>query len=301
MDWLEEALGGLAASASWGYHRDAVSATEPAAYAALALMAHSRHEAAVRPLDWLTRQQGPEGPVGVEEAQSSPHWGTGLAVLAWQVAQADQRTPGQYAAAADRAVAWMLQSRGMAIERGDWSGHDTTLRGWPWVEGTHSWLEPTAINLLALEKSGHGDHPRAREAARMLVDRLLPSGGCNYGNTVVFGQELRAHLQPTGMCLWALAGRNDVAPRVAATIAYLERELTAATPTASLCYSLLGLAAWQRVPAQADEWLAAAAGRTLSRDPSSYKLALLALAALGADCPLIPGQGPPQTAVPSSN
>ena len=132
----------------------------------------------------------------------------------------------------------------------------------------------------------------------MLQDRLLPNGGCNYGNTVVFGQTLRAHVQPTGMCLLALAGQSDSAPRVARSIDYLQRELTARTATASLCYGLLGLAAWQRAVPQADEWLSAAAKRAIARDPSSYKLALVALAALGSNCPLIPGANAAQ---PSSS
>ena len=155
----------------------------------------------------------------------------------------------------------MLHVQGVSIERGDWSGHDTSLRGWPWVEGTHSWLEPTAINLLALEHTGHGTHPRAIEAGRMLHDRLLPGGGCNYGNTVVFGQELRPHMQPTGMCLLALAGCSERTPRIEASVGYLQRELSDRTTTDSLCYALMGLAAWQRVPAGADEWLSKAAER----------------------------------------
>ena len=39
-------------------------------------------------------------------------------------------------------------------------------------------------------------------------------------------------------------------------------------------------------PANADDLLAKAAKRTLARDPSAHKLALLALAALGTDNPL---------------
>jgi len=54
------------------------------------------------------------------------------------------------------------------------------------------------------------------------------------------------------------------------------------------CYGLLGLAAHNATPAAADDWLQAAAGRTLAREPSSYHLALLALAALGDTCPLLP-------------
>jgi hypothetical protein len=144
------------------------------------------------------------------------------------------------------------------------------------------------MNLLALKQTGHESHRRAREAARLLFDRLLPSGGCNYGNTVVFGQELRPQLEPTGVCLLALCGEADQNGRLAKSIAYVERELNAKTTTASLCYGLLGLAAQGRYPTAAGEWLAAATQRVIARDPAPYKLALLTLASLGAESPLLP-------------
>lgn len=289
MDSLEDVLARLATSPSSSYHAGGENASEPAALAALALLAHGRGEAAQARLNWLAELQSPDGSVGIDAKQSTPGWPTGLAVLAWQAAQDSPARNDRYAAALQRGVHWMLRVQGVSIERGDWSGHDTSLRGWPWVEGTHSWLEPTAMNLLALEHTGNGAHQRAREAGRMLHDRLLPSGGCNYGNTVVFGQELRAHMQPTGMCLLALSGCSERTPRIEASVGYLQRELSDRTTTDSLCYALLGLAAWQLVPAGADQWLSKAAERVLARDAASYKLALLALAAMGRDCPLIPG------------
>ena len=288
MDSLEDVLARLATSPSSSYHAGGENASEPTALAALALLAHGRGEAAQTRLDWLADLQSPDGSVGIDAKQSTPGWPTGLAVLAWQAAQDSPARSDRYAAALERGVHWMLQMQGVVIERGDWSGHDTSLRGWSWVEGTHSWLEPTAMNLLALEHTGHGAHPRAQEAGRMLHDRLLPGGGCNYGNTVVFGQELRAHLQPSGMCLLALSGCSERTPRIETSVGYLQRELNDRTTTDSLCYALLGLAAWQRAAAGADRWLSTAAQRVLTRDAASYKLALLALAAMGRDCPLIP-------------
>ena len=170
----------------------------------------------------------------------------------------------------------------------DLRGHDTLIKGWPWVDGTHAWAEPTAMNLLALRLTGHDATPSAREAVRLLHDRLLPSGGCNYGNTIVFGQELRPQLEPTGVCLLALAGETDDRGRTDKAIEYVQRELSANTTTVSLCYGLLGLAAQEKYPSAADSWLAAAAQRVVARDPAPYKLALLTLASLGNASPLIP-------------
>ena len=83
------------------------------------------------------------------------------------------------------------------------------------LEENRAWLEPTAMALLALKHTGHDAHVRAREAVDLLHDRLLPNGGSNYGNTFVFGQELRPHVQPTGLALLALTGERHPDDRAA--------------------------------------------------------------------------------------
>ncbi len=161
------------------------------------------------------------------------------------------------------------------------------MKGWPWVEGTHSWIEPTAFSLLALKAVGQGAHPRAREAVRLLIDRILPEGGCNYGNTSVLGQMLRPHLEPTGVTLLALAGEEDPDGRISRSLDYALGAVGPETTAASLGYGLIGLAAHGRVPKQLDDWLAQAAERTRRRETPWPRLSLLALAALGDSCPLV--------------
>jgi hypothetical protein len=97
--------------------------------------------------------------------------------------------------------------------------------------------------------------------------------------------------------LLALAGEGDSDGRVAKSVAYLLRELSAGTATQSLCYGLLGLAAHDALPPDAPSWLALASSRAPSHAASAFKLALLALAALGKDCPLAP---PRTTATPAA-
>jgi hypothetical protein len=84
-------------------------------------------------------------------------------------------------------------------------GHNGMLVGWPWVSGTHSWVEPTSLALLAMGREGRAGHPRAREGVRVLIDRAIPGGGWNVGNTVVFGTRLRPSPGPSGLALLALA------------------------------------------------------------------------------------------------
>ena len=287
MDYLGTILKRLSASDVCGYQAKAPAATEPTALSALALFAYGRDSAAQKLVDRLLEMQGEDGSLGVSRVQPDPGWATAWAILAWRAAQKSSIFDKQYVYAFERARHWILLTQGAAAESVGWDGHDPTIRGWAWVEGTHSWVEPTAFNLLALKHTGLGKHPRARDAVAMLINRLIDSGGCNYGNTIVFGQTLRPHLEPTGIVLTALAGERDPEGRIERSIAYLQRDLDADTTTASLSYGLLGLAAHDAYPPQAQQWLDAAAQRTLARDASSYKLALLALAALGRDCPLV--------------
>jgi hypothetical protein len=173
-----------------------------------------------------------------------------------------------------------LAARGETSARSPLIGHDTTLAGWPWVVGTHSWLEPTAYAVLALKAAGHKKHPRTREAVQMLVDRLLPSGGCNYGNTIVMGQELLPHVQPTGLVLLALAEETIDDPRIERSLAYLERCIAATSAAASLAFGLIGLEAHGRRPPDAGHWLELASRRVSPLGPRAYTDALAVLAAV---------------------
>ena len=290
MNWLHHTLDALTGESGWCYQPAAEAATEPAALAALALVGHGRADASHRACRWLVDHQNDDGSLGITASQREPAWPTGLAVLAWSAAHTGlepTRRSGPYAANIERAIAWILAHEGNTMPQAEYAGHDTTLRGWPWVEGTHSWIEPTAMNLLALRATGHVDHPRAREAVLLLLDRLLSHGGCNYGNTTVLGQELVPHLEPTGLAMVALAGERDATGRIARSLAYLEANLSPRTTAASLSYAVLGLAAHGQTPPDIDNRLASAAEQTLRRGGSPPRRALLALAALGEACPLI--------------
>ena len=283
MGWNDELLDRLAARIPCGYHSKGPASTEPTALAALALSAAKRPATAA--MDWLAGLQAADGSLGPTAAQSSPGWPTGWAVLATLAV-------GRYANSrpfdVPRAVNWMLRTAGDALQGPEKTGQTSPIVvGWPWVTGTFSWVEPTAIQIVALKAAGLPSHPRTREAMTMLVERLLPSGGCNYGNTIVLGQELRPHVQSTGLAMLALAGQPDPDGRIGRSLDYLAASLSIDTTSASLSYGLIGLAAHNRFPANASQMLQAAYRRTIARDGAAYKLALLSLAALGEQCPLI--------------
>ncbi len=294
--WLEETLDRLGRRPVCGYHAHGPAAVEPTALAAMALVGHGRIEAARAGLEWLVSLQSDRGSLGIDEQHPTPCWPTGWAVLAWQAATAlgprgDAQSGSPWSRPAARAVAWLLATKGTAERNNEIMGHDTTLQAWPWVEGTHSWVEPSAISLLALKSSGHAHHPRSREAVRLLVDRMLPSGGWNQGNKIVMGRVLRPQVQATGLALAALAGEAEAADHVRRSLGYLDRALLAPLSPASLSYALMGMAAHGHSPADARQRLAAAASDALGHDAPPYPLALAALAALGAECPYLERRG----------
>ena len=276
MDWLKLALDALAEQPAIGYLSGNASATEPTAIAALALAAHGRMADAAKSAEWLAKAQLESGLVGVRSGETAPGWPTSLAVVAWAATGKQQFAPQ-----IDRAIAWLLSHRGKGIDRSRDFGHNTELVGWAYAEQTHSWVEPTAFAVLALKAAGRADDPAAREGIVMLIDRQLPSGGLNYGNTLVLGQVLRSHVQPTGIALLALAGHNDGTGRLAKSIAWLKRSIGPETTPLSLGWAVLGLKAQGVELPEAGEWLAAAAAHVNQRDHSPHKLALLALAAKG--------------------
>ena len=273
MQLLIDKLSRLATRSAWNYHPGGAIATEPAAWACIALTEHKQYNAARLAADWLHKTQTTDGSVGVTPSQDTPAWTTSLAILSWNYL--DQATgEGHYQSSIKHALEWALNTQGKTAERNSEIGHDPTLVGWSWAEGTHSWLEPTILFVAALKAAGRADHPRTREAVRLIVDRLLPEGGCNYGNTMVLGQTLLPHVQPTGLAMLALAGEDNRDPRIAKSLDYLERTLRADSSTASLCYAVMGLAAHGRHLPKASQWLASAE----ERESSCYRLALVSVA-----------------------
>src|SRR5436190_7855770 len=276
MTWLDQTLDELVRLPAIGYMAGGAAAAEPAAVAALAFVAHGRTDDAVKAAGVLASMQQSNGEVSVRAGEQSPGWPRSLAVVAWRATNRDA-----YRGRIDSAVGWLLSNRGKGVERSDTFGHNTELVGWAYAEQTHSWVEPTAFAVLALKAAGRYSEPAAREGVSVLLDRQLPGGGLNYGNTYVLGQLLRPHVEPTGIGLVALTGEMDSSGRIAKSLAWLRRNIGPETTPLSLGWGLLGLRAHGSDLPQADEWLSAAASRVQSRDRSPHKLALLALAAKG--------------------
>jgi len=216
-----------------------------------------------RGLHWLTKVQSPDGGVPVSQEFPSPCWPTALAIIAWQTAASHGQN--DFTDSIDRGVGWLLHHHGRSFPRDPTVfGHDTTLTGWPWVAGTHSWVEPTSYAILALRHAGRADYHRVREAIRLLIDRALPDGGWNYGNTRVYQNTLRPFPGTTGIALCALAGEPR-SPCIDGSIRYLSERLPGVRAPWSLGWGILGLSTWNACPDDAAGWLAESAARATSQ------------------------------------
>ena len=266
----------------WGYRGKGAAYTEPTVLSCLALLAMD--EGLSRPetsrlvetsAQWLAELQQPDGAVGVSEDLPSPRWPTAFAALLWSQLS-------DYWRPLARSLHWLQMREGTTFTKSDDGvlGHDTMIRGWPWVSGTHSWLEPTGMAILALCRNQLAGHMRITEGVRLILDRAIPGGGWNMGNSVVFSQTLRPQAGPTGIALLALrAAACEETPEVTTACEYLWTTLPTTRSAETLSWGLLGLKSWRPAPAEADRWLAESYENSISLASSPSRLAMLLLAA----------------------
>ena len=222
----------------------------------------------------LAANQSADGRVSLSPQHPEAFWPTPLAILAWH------QDPAHREAQA-RAVDFLLAATGLHWPRDQdrTFAHDPSLRGWPWIAETHSWVEPTAMAVIALRITGFGEHERVKEAVRLLLDRQLPGGGWNYGNTKVFDQELFPFPETTGVALNALKG---AAPpeQIQKSLVYLRSRVQKVRTPLALGWGLLGLASWGEEPAGAPAWIKECLGRQEIYGPfDTASLSLLLVAA----------------------
>jgi hypothetical protein len=179
--------------------------------------------------------------------QLEAFWPTSLSILAWQGAS-------EFGNEQNKAVQFLCFASGKHFLKEDDSpaGHDTSVRGWPWIGNTHSWVEPTALAVLALKIAGHAENDRVKDGLELLMDRQLRHGGWNYGNTTVFGKELLPMPDSTAIALSALEG---LVPRseIDKSIRYLKTRIDHIRAPFSLGWSILGLSAWGERPGKIEE------------------------------------------------
>ncbi|MFH1350092.1 MAG: prenyltransferase/squalene oxidase repeat-containing protein [Pseudomonadota bacterium] len=217
----------------------------------------------------IAGDQHEDGRISVSPSHPEAFWPTPLAVLAWENSPFHKK-------AQLRAIDFLIGTSGAYWPKDPKAAyvHDTSLRGWSWIERTHSWVDPTSLSVQALKLTGHENHHRVTEAVRLLLDRQLPNGGWNCGNTIVFGKELWPLPDSTGIALDALSGTVPL-QTVQSSLNYLKMRIIKVRSPLSLGWGLLGLGAWGEKPTQAKEWLVEC--RQLQERYGSYNTSLVSL------------------------
>lgn len=202
----------------WGYFSGKRSWLEPTAYAAMALMGDPAADRAWALLESWQMSDGSWRPSAGVQVGS---WGTSLCVTL-AVARREWGDPLR------KGISWLLDSEGVdsnwfaraAASVGLFDpGRDFSVKGWPWKEGTSSWVEPTAHALVALKKVAlekvaaqksvvniSSLPERVRSGEAQLLDIRCHDGGWNYGNRTVLGDDLRSYPETTGLALLGLQG-----------------------------------------------------------------------------------------------
>ena len=222
----------------------AVARPDVQAWVLLGLRAAERPEAEAH-ASRLARFQMPDGSLPVRRETPQAHWPTGLAALAWTGLDADCR------GRARRAADFLVGVTGKHFPKPDGLGHDTSIVGWSWISETHSWVEPSALAMLAIDRAGvspelHTEAGRRVDSAvAMILDRQIAGGGWNYGNTQVLGATLKPLPEETAFALCGLHGHADAAA-VADSVAYLRSELPLVRSPATLAWTLMALRLWGR-------------------------------------------------------
>lgn len=216
----------------WPYYRGKQSRLEPTAWALLGRM-RSADETP------LAAWAGPDGLLVEPSTRQVNYTFNALAALA---ASADRESPHNLTR---RIAGGLVEARGVVIQSTPVIQQDTTLQGWSWTAGTFTWVEPTAWCMLALKRwpaDAAATRSRLEVGERVLRDRACTGGGWNFGNGIVFGQALPAHVPPTAAGVLALQDRSSD-PLVVAALAHLETHASREGSTMALALSILALLA----------------------------------------------------------
>ena len=208
------------ADGGWPYLPGGPSAVEPTCFAMLALSSPERGA------EFLARDD-------------EPQWTDALALFALSRLNC-------LPASQEKLVTRLLATEGKRVGPKTENELDGSLRGWPWVTGSFSWVEPTSYALLALKAGGHGLHPRVAEGERLLLDRACVDGGWNYGNRVVMGAKLTAFVPTTAWATLALQGHRDAQPVVERGLDFMEAELARRQSALTLTLAILSFAVFGR-------------------------------------------------------
>ena len=225
-------LDGRNADGGWGYYAAKASRLEPTCWALLALRSADPSV--------LARWPSADGRL-LERSGGEVNYAFHALALLTLTARGAQHTAGTA-----RLAEALQNAKGLAIKDSTINRQDNKLQGWSWIDGTFSWVEPTAWGLLALRKLAatghHVERARMDDAEAVLVDRCCENGGWNYGNSNMLGKELRPYVPTTAIALMALQKpqKERSIAVVSKSLDYLQR--AAASEPSGMAIALASLA-----------------------------------------------------------
>ena len=273
-------------------HSGTQFATEPTAWALLALYSCPWASSATEQgLTALMLRQQPAGLwPAVGDGAGANFWDTAMAINTLVIIGANPKT---FRASLDALVhcrpleaSWLVRLKFRLSDRQ--VRFDPTKYGWPWVPDTVSWVAPTSMALITLERTrrrglagGSELDNRLRLGTEMLLDRACAGGGWNAGNALVYGVPLRPHIDATAIALAALRSQYHL-PIVRNSLTWMLNRIDC--PSAySLAWVILAAAAYKDVRSDVSPALDMARDRlaALVEDPRAVEdTSTVALAAL---------------------
>jgi len=283
-------LGAQNRDGGWGPNAGSPSGTEATAIAVMAIAAVGRDSLRSRVddgLSWLGRVQKSDGGWSPTPAVDGSSWSTAPAVIAFANLAPTSKI-------AVRGWQWLVEQEGAGFGWLGWvlwklfarirtTTLDPDLKGWPWIPGAFSWVEPTALGLIALKKLRPA-RPDAKAAGRiqqgelMIYDRMCEGGGWNYGNSKTLGEALQPFPDTTALALLALADHQQ-RPANRQSLEALQRTMRDVQSGLALALAILCLDVYGRDAAAFRAQLAGSYGQTrFFGKTRSLALAVLALA-----------------------
>ena len=266
------------ATGGWGYQAGRAAFVEPTALCLLAL-GSAQPDALRVGQTWLRDGQLADGGWGISRIDREGSWAT-----AWAIWALSSVTPPSESVNLARGVTWWetwqpwVGTPGQERDPALWI--DPSLTGWPWSTGGTSWVEPTALGIIALAAVGRRDSPRVAEAIGYLRDRACWHGGWNTGNPRMISQDLPPAVVPTALVLLALqdAGLSPSDAHVSAGLATLDTLLLAARTPLNLAWGLGAARRYQRRSDDPARYLRAQQASNGGWRDSPYLTALAVLA-----------------------
>ena len=141
-----------------------------------------------------------------------------------------------------------IQAKGLRFGQNEVIRQDNSLQAWPWVDGTASWVEPTAWCLLLLKKL-RSQSPsleaaeRIRVGEQFLFDRVCHDGGWNYGNKEVYGTKLWPYVPTTAVALLAMQDHRNHSV-VTRSLEQLQKDVASERSVVAIALTIICLRAY---------------------------------------------------------